>query len=38
MRWRSAWLAFAALSLFVFAVFGVVLAIGFALAMGNFGS
>jgi hypothetical protein len=38
MRWRSAWLAFAALSLFVFAAFGLLIAIGFALAMGSFGS
>jgi len=38
MRWRTARLAFAALSLFVFVVFGLVIAIGYALAMGSFGS
>jgi hypothetical protein len=38
MRWRTAWLALVALSLCVFAVFGLVIAIGYALAMASFGS
>ena len=38
MRWKTTWLAVAALSLFVFALFGLVIAIGYAFAMGSFGS